>query len=127
MGYGDFKDKLMTLSKQLRVDNIVEIKGFVPFSKLPSDIADADVGVIPLVKDDFTEIAFPTRLTEYILLKIPIICTRTSAVTSHFSENSLYLVENIDDLYRAFEQIHRYRDKAQQVAMNAFNEYNGKV
>ena len=111
IGDGDDLDRLMNLAEELGLDGTVEFsRGSVPVHELPSLLAGAHLGIVPLEKDSFTQYMLPVKLMEYVALGIPAIVTRTKTIEHYFNDSMVEyisggsaeeLAESIVRLYRA--------------------------
>jgi len=109
IGDGDDVQRLMRLIDELDLRDFVKIKqGMVPLNELVGEIRCADVGVIPLLYDDFTKFMLPVKLLEYVALNIPVICSRTETIEAYFDDSMIQysfpgsvteLADNIENLY----------------------------
>ena len=99
-GEGDFETHLKKLIKRLKLEKNVFLKGFAPWEFLPEEIAKADLGIIPNLKDKHVESALPTKLFEYIVMEKPVIISKTRGVYDYFSEKEVTYFEpgNIKEL-----------------------------
>jgi len=75
------------LVDQLRRDGSLEIFRTVPTEGLPALLADADAGIVPYVKNEFTRCVLPVRLMEYVALGIPVITSRLETIEAHFDDD----------------------------------------
>jgi len=88
IGEGDDISRLTNMVKELDILDHVHIKNSVPLDELVGQIKSADIGIIPLLYDDFTKYMLPVKLLEYVALEIPVICTRTETIETYF-DNSM--------------------------------------
>jgi glycosyltransferase involved in cell wall biosynthesis len=77
--------------------------------------------VVPYRSDVFTDGILPTKLMEYATLGVPSIASRTSAVTSYFSDDMVRLVEpgSVEGLADALSELAADPERRQQLAHNA--------
>lgn len=87
IGNGDDLGRLVRLADELDLQESVEFtKGSVPVDELPGLLADADLGIVPLKRDSFTEYMLPVKLMEYAALGIPVIVTHTRTIAQYFDD-----------------------------------------
>jgi len=72
LGDGDAWPAVRALVNELGVDDIVEMPGRVPITKIPASIAEVDVGVVPNHQNVYTDEILPTKMLEYQLYHDPI-------------------------------------------------------
>lgn len=90
LGGGDYRKDLEELVKSLDLGKFVTFsQGFLPTSELPELIRQADVGIVPNRADVFTGTLLPTKLMEYIALGVPVIASRTPALTTYFDDSMI--------------------------------------
>lgn len=109
-GEGDAVPEVRSLIAQLHLEKHVHLEGFVPIDDIPSLIARADLGLVPYRQNPFTDMLFPTKAFEYIVMGVPVVMARTEAVVDLFSDIPDLFVEpaNVDDL--ASRILALYRD-----------------
>lgn len=107
-GRGEALDSLKTLASSLNVARQVCFHDYMEMSELSKVISRADMGIVPLQNNDHTELAFPTKLFDYVALKIPSVVARTPAIAEVFSSKAVAyftpgdhneLAKRISDLY----------------------------
>jgi glycosyltransferase involved in cell wall biosynthesis len=116
-GDGDFTGKLCERIKRLGDKSPVAYRGFVHVGELVRIISQADVGVIPNIRSVFTEINFPVRIFEYLILKKPIIAPDTRGIRDYFSQDNLLLFApgNSDDLAEKIHFVYANPDKTAEI------------
>ncbi len=110
IGVGDDLARLNALIDELDIRASVDVSKIMPLEELVCQIKEADVGIVPLLQDDFTRFMLPVKLLEYVFLQIPVICSRTSTIEAYFDETMVQystagsvteLAENILFLYKS--------------------------
>lgn len=64
-----------------------------PFEEIPEKLARAHIGVVPTLRNDFTQLLLPVKLLEYIHMGIPAVCSRLPVVEDHFTDDELWFYE----------------------------------
>jgi glycosyltransferase involved in cell wall biosynthesis len=92
-----FLDRMMEMVKSQGMEDSVHYLGPKPLEKIVQAIEESDVGVIPNLRNIFTELNTPTRIFEYLALGKPVITPRAPGITDYFDEESLVFFELGDD------------------------------
>ncbi|HYT65956.1 MAG TPA: glycosyltransferase family 4 protein [Vicinamibacterales bacterium] len=103
IGGGDEQPRLERLVTELSLEDRVRFsKGFRPIDEALEKVAAADVGVVPLVSLPINRFALPSKLLEYVALRIPVVCGRAETIAAHFSEQEIafFTPGNADELAR---------------------------
>jgi glycosyltransferase involved in cell wall biosynthesis len=118
IGAGEERDALIALRDRLGLGARVTFSdGFVPVERIPSLIADADVGVVPLRISGGTDVMLPTKLLEYVGMGIPCVVPKTGTIGRYFDEAMVqfFEAESVDSLAAAIEGL--YRDPARRAKL----------
>jgi glycosyltransferase involved in cell wall biosynthesis len=129
IGAGDDFPSLIDLAKELGLTDYVDFKTFMPLEELIPIILDADVGIVPILYDDFTKYMLPTKLLEYVALGKPVICSRTATIEAYFDDSMVEYSTpgDVAELAEHIRVLYRNPDKRDRLRTNAdkFNrEYN---
>jgi glycosyltransferase involved in cell wall biosynthesis len=60
-----------------------------PVEEIPSRLAEAHLGVVPTLRDDFTELLLPVKLLEYVHMGLPAIASRLPVIERYFGDDVL--------------------------------------
>ncbi len=99
---------------KLGLESIVSFEGYMPQEKVITLLNNVDIGIVPLDKGEFTQIAFPTKIVEYIAMGIPVITVNRKTIRQYFNDDSLAfyeagdaqsLADRILELYRQPERL----------------------
>jgi glycosyltransferase involved in cell wall biosynthesis len=107
-GDGDAALAVAALIRQLDASPYIRFRpGMVPIERLVPALQGADIGVIPLLEDRFTNYMLPTKLLEYVAMGVPVICSDLLSVRDYFSEHQIRYVKpgDADDLAAALQQL----------------------
>jgi glycosyltransferase involved in cell wall biosynthesis len=96
MGKGDYVNAILTQAKELRVENRVHYLGFVPFEKMIEEIVAADVCVVAMKKNEYSDLVHTNKMFEYIALRRPIVASRLDSTVSYFPDDC-FVYFNADD------------------------------
>jgi glycosyltransferase involved in cell wall biosynthesis len=130
IGSGDGVPRLVELVSELNLHECVEISnGMIPLDELVPKIHTADVGIVPILLDDFTKYMLPVKLLEYVALKKPVICSKTGTIEAYFDDSMVQYCSpgNIDELADSIYSLYKNADRRAELSANAdkFNrEYN---
>jgi len=124
-GRGEAFGGLRRLISDLRLWNYVHLVGYVPADEIPRLISIADVGVVPYRKDRFTDLLFPTKAFEYIVMNTPVMASRTAAVENVFDDSAVMFFEpgNAEDLAGCILQLYRSPEKRDELVRMAEEQY----
>jgi len=61
-----------------------------PVGEIPGRLAEAHLGVVPTLRDGFTELLLPVKLLEYVHMGLPAIASRLPVIESYFGEDVLF-------------------------------------
>lgn len=121
-GQGEASADLARLVNNLGLHEHVLLGGFVPIDKIPALVAAADLGVVPYRQNPFTDLLYPTKAFEYIIMGVPVVMSSTGAVTELFPdlpdmfvppEDVDALADRILDLYRDPRRLQTLLEAAQ--------------
>lgn len=105
IGEGDAVPDLVDLVNELELGGIVDIKNcFMQLKDLVPIILEADIGIVPILYDEFTKYMLPVKLLEYVALGIPVICSRTETIKAYF-DDSMVLFSTPGDVAELTEKI----------------------
>jgi len=99
-GQGEAEEQLAQLVTELNLHNHVHLGGFTPIDNIPNLIGDADLGLVPYRQNPFTDLLYPTKAFEYIVMDVPVVMARTGAVVDLFAgvPDMFFQPEDVDDL-----------------------------
>lgn len=102
VGQGEQQSELEALCAELRLGDAVAFHGYQPFAELLKPMRAADLCVVALIKDVYTDIMLPNKLFEYVAMRKPVIASRTEAVLDFFGKDALayYESESPEDMAR---------------------------
>lgn len=121
-GRGEFLEDLQELAKKLDLEQHVRFStSYVPTTELPLLIGSAHVGLVPYRKDVFTDGILPTKMMEYVVMGIPVIAARTTAISSYFDANMVqfFTPGDAQGLSNCILSLYHNRDRLTQLSTNA--------
>lgn len=60
-----------------------------PVEEIPARLEAADLGVVPTLRDDFTELLLPVKLLEYVHMGLPVVASRLPGIERYFDDDVL--------------------------------------
>ncbi|HMC49142.1 MAG TPA: glycosyltransferase family 4 protein [Solirubrobacterales bacterium] len=60
-----------------------------PVGEIPARVAEAHLGVVPTLKDGFTELLLPVKSLEYVHMGLPVIASRLPVIERYFGDDLL--------------------------------------
>ncbi len=95
-GKGDHVDAVLALARQLGVANRVHYIGFVPFENMIEEIMAADVCVVSMKKNPYSDLVHTNKMFEYIALRRPVVASRLESTASYFPDDCLVYFSSED-------------------------------
>jgi glycosyltransferase involved in cell wall biosynthesis len=120
-GTGDYLSTAQALAAELDVADLVRFHGHRPLAEMPAAVRAAQVGVVPVRRDVFTDTILPTKLLEYSYLGLPAVVARTTTISEYFADNMVAYFEsgNVPDLARQVLALYHNPDARQAQALRA--------
>lgn len=60
-----------------------------PVEEIPARLTEAHLGVVPTLRDDFTELLLPVKLLEYVHMGLPVVASRLPVIERYFGDDVL--------------------------------------
>lgn len=60
-----------------------------PVEQIPERLREAHLGVVPTLRDDFTQMLLPVKLLEYVHMGLPVVASRLPVIESYFGDDVL--------------------------------------
>ena len=117
IGHGDDLPRIKSLVEQLQLQQCVRFLGTMPVEQLPGHLAQADVGLVPILYDGFTRYMLPLKLMEYARMGIPAIVSDTETIRAYFDPQMVRFCKPGDerDLADAILELYRNPDRRNQL------------
>jgi glycosyltransferase involved in cell wall biosynthesis len=113
-GQGEFESELKQIVQDMGCNDLVSFLGYLSFPDLLKTLRSADVGIVAMERNPYSELIDTNKMYEYIAMRKPVIASRLLGVEANFDSscvklfepgNASELAECILDLYNHPEQI----------------------
>ena len=95
VGNGDYKSELIELTHSLDLEKYVSFNSPVPLEEIPDLLLNSDIGIC-LQEGKFNEIAFPTKVPEYMSMNLPVVVSETRITRLYFDPEMVVFVPPAD-------------------------------
>lgn len=92
-GDGEEASRLRALADELQLNDVVEFRGYQSHAEFAPLLVSADVGVVPNIPDCHIDMAYPTKLFEFVQVGVPVVATRTPILVRRFGEDSVWFCD----------------------------------
>ncbi len=122
VGEGPLKEDLESLTKKLRIDNIVKFSGYLKNKQVFKLLKSADIFVLPCREAKNGDLdSIPSAIQEAELMKVPVVSTRVGGIPEIVDNNiSGYLVEpeNVSELSKKITKLCENEDLRKKLGDN---------
>ena len=125
VGNGEYIEELVSLVNHLNLEDVVNFRGYLSLNEIPNLIMESDIGLVPIAKDNFTDLMLPNKLFEYIALGRAVISSNLMTIRTYFNNDSILFFEsnNEKDLARCIFQLYQNPAKRRSLVANATRIY----
>lgn len=81
--------RLAAFAAEIAPDGVRIAPRPTPVEEIPARVAEADLGVVPTLRDGFTEILLPVKLLEYVHMGLPVVASRLPVIERYFGDDLL--------------------------------------
>lgn len=112
IGDGAERENLRRLIQERKLEDVVSLTGLIPLEQVAEVMERVDAGVVPKRSEGFGNIAFSTKIMEFMAMGVPVIASRTRIDQFYFNERlvEFFESENAQDL--AEKILHLMEDPA---------------
>jgi glycosyltransferase involved in cell wall biosynthesis len=96
IGDGPERENLKALIAARNLEDRVSITGLVPLEQVAETMARIDLGVVPKRKEGFGDIAFSTKIMEFMAMGVPVLASRTRIDQFYFNDGLVEFFESGD-------------------------------
>lgn len=125
LGYGPYKEHLKNIVTSKNLNHLITFFDFLPFEEMLNELRKADIGIVAMERNLYSELIDTNKMYEYIALKIPAISSRLPVVEHNFDDTCLMLFEpgNAEELADCIEELYHNSEKRQSLVKNAYQRY----
>ncbi len=127
LGVGEYEEELKKLVKRLKLEKYVFFHGWIPYEEMIAMLARADLGVVPVVRNAYSDLVHTNKMFELISMRKPVVITRTRAVEEFFGSDDSCLKyfesENVEDLARCIYELYLDPKKRETMVRNAYEKF----
>lgn len=109
IGDGEYLAELKQLAKSSEIYSYVSFEPVMPLDEIPAQLQQADVGIC-LQEGLFGELAFPTKVAEYMAMGLPAIVSETSITRMYFNNDMVAFIPPGDEVAFASQVRKLYTD-----------------
>lgn len=122
LGSGEYEAQLKQRVQSSAHADLVEFLGFLPFSDMLSKLRQADVGVVAMQRNPYSELIDTNKMYEYISMRKPVIVSRLLGVEANFDESCVKLFEpgNAEQLAECILDLYLHPDQIPSMVDNAY-------
>jgi len=120
-GFGPERERLISLTKKLKLEDVVRFHAEVPIEQLARVLRSMDVGLVPKKGGTFADEAMSTKLFEFAALGLPVIASRTTGDSLYFNDSMVSFFEpgNERELAKSIVKLYRDPQYRQGLVMNS--------
>ncbi|MFZ0395771.1 MAG: glycosyltransferase family 4 protein [Terracidiphilus sp.] len=102
IGDGAERENLRRLVRERNLEDVVTMQGMVSLEQVAETMGTIDAGVVPKRGEGFGNIAFSTKIMEFMAMGVPVIASRTAIDEFYFNDRLVEFFEsgNAADLAR---------------------------
>lgn len=94
IGDGPERENLKALIAARKLEDRVSLTGLIPLENVAEIMATIDLGVVPKRKEGFGDIAFSTKIMEFMAMGVPVLASRTRIDEFYFGDELVEFFES---------------------------------
>jgi len=127
LGYGDYEKELRKLVSDLKLEDYVHFHGYIQFEDMIKMIATANIGIVPVEKNPYSDLVHTNKMFELIAMRKPVIISRANAVEDFFGsdDSCLKYFESGDEkhLARCIVELYHHPEQREMMVRNAYTKF----
>ena len=120
-GTGPERDHLVKHADARAPGRVDVAERAIPFEEIPAELECAQLGIVPTLRDPFTELLLPVKLLEYVHMGLPAIAPRLPVIERYFGAGEVAFFEpgSVESLAEAIVGVCADRSSAAARAVKA--------
>jgi glycosyltransferase involved in cell wall biosynthesis len=112
---------LAALAARVAPDTVRIAPRPTPVEEIPSRIEQAQIGIVPTLRNEFTELLLPVKLLECVHMGLPVVTSRLPVIERYFSDEEVRFCEpgSPESLADAIAEVRARPDEARERALRA--------
>jgi glycosyltransferase involved in cell wall biosynthesis len=94
IGDGPEREALRRLIAERKLEDRVSLTGLIPLEQVAEIMSRIDLGVVPKRKEGFGDIAFSTKIMEFMAIGVPVLATLTRIDEFYFNDRLVQFFES---------------------------------
>jgi glycosyltransferase involved in cell wall biosynthesis len=125
-GSGEFSCEAQRKIKILNLEKKITLHGFIKPEKVPEVLKAADVCLVTILKNSYSELVQTHKMFEAVASKKPVIASRISSFFECFDESCICYFESgsADELAKKIISLYNHPNKRLEFVNNAYSRYN---
>ena len=122
---GNFLERIQKQVDDLNLKDIVKFHGIVPVESIAAAIESIDVGIVPNRMTPFTNLNFPTRIFECLIMEKPVIVPPTQGIRDYFDDGSIFFFKagDVEDLAQQIFNIYSKASENKEIVARGVKVY----
>jgi glycosyltransferase involved in cell wall biosynthesis len=92
-GTGSDQARIAGLAEERAPSRVLVASAPIPFREIPGELLEAQLGVVPTLRDDFTQLLLPVKLLEYVHMGLPAVAPRLPVIERYFNDAEIAFFE----------------------------------
>lgn len=88
-----YRQALEALIERLGLREAVTLGGWLSVDQIAAAIREADIGIVPYLRDEFMSLALSTKTFEYAATGLPVAASRLDSIATHFDDSCVAFFE----------------------------------